>query len=285
MTVLSRIKSCLKDLAPAQARVAQLLLADPRVFCALPVAELAQRAQVSNPTVVRFCRSVGMEGLSDFKLKMAAELSGGAVPFVHQNVTPADTTDELAHKVINNAMKAIAVYQRGLSTHGLDDCIEKLNHVIDQGGRIEFYGVGNSGIVAQDGQFKFFRLGCNTVAYADGHLQVMAATLLSKRDAVVVISNSGRSRDILDAVEIAKKHGALTIGITETGSPLAGLVKIHLAADHAERYEHYQPMISRLLHLLIIDIVATGVALKRSDELAPRWADIKRNLQKRRYRS
>jgi RpiR family carbohydrate utilization transcriptional regulator len=284
MSLIARIRNSIKDLAPAEARVARLLLSDPRAFCAQPVADLSERAGVSKPTVVRFCRSVGTNGLSDFKLKMAAEISGG-VPFVHQNVSVSDSVDNVAHKVINNALTALNAYQRALSTHGLAECIQRLGDVIDCSGRIEFYGVGNSGIVAQDGQYKFFRLGCNTVAYADGHSQIMAATLLGKHDAVIVISNSGRSRDVLDAVEIARKQGALTIGITQSGSPLAGLVKIHLAADHAERYEQYQPMISRLLHLLIIDILATGVALRRSDSLAPKWSEIKRNLQKRRYRS
>ena len=284
MSLLVRIRNLVRELPPAEVRVARLLLADPRTFCALPVAELAARADVSKPTVVRFCRSAGTEGLSDFKLKMAAELSGG-IPFVHQNVNVHDTVDDLAHKVINNALTALSAYQRSMGSHGLNECIRRLDEVIGNGGRIEWYGVGNSGIVAQDGQYKFFRLGCNTVAYADGHLQVMAATLLSKRDAVIVISNSGRSRDLLDAVEIARKQGALTIGITESGSPLAGLVKIHLAADHAERHEEYQPMISRMLHLMIIDILATGVALRRGSGLSPKWSEIKRNLQKRRYRS
>lgn len=283
MSILARTRNSLRDLAPAEARVARLLLSDPKAFCALPVAELADRADVSKPTVVRFCRTVGTEGLSDFKLKMAAELSGG-MPFVHQHLRAGDSVDEVAHKVINNALTALSAYERSLSTPVLADCIARLSQVIENGGRIEFYGVGNSGIVAQDGQYKFFRLGCNTVAYADGHLQVMAATLLSRRDAVIVISNSGRSRDLLDAVEIARKQGALTIGITESGSPLAGLVKLHLAADHAETYEQYQPMISRLLHLMIIDILATGLALQRGAGLSAKWSDIKRNLQKRRYR-
>lgn len=284
MTLLARIRNSLKELAPAEARVARLALADPRTFCTQPVTELAERAGVSKPTVVRFCRSVGLDGLSDFKLKMMSELSGG-VPFVHQNVRPDDSVADMASKVVNNAVGALSAYRKSLAEPALRDCIRQLDRVIRGGGRIEFYGVGNSGIVAQDAQYKFFRLGCNSVAYADGHLQVMASTLLGPGDAVVLISNSGKTRDLLDAAEIARKRGALTIGITESGSPLATIVKIHLPADHDERHEQFQPMISRLLHLLVIDILATGLAQLRADELAGPWADIKRNLHRRRYRN
>jgi RpiR family carbohydrate utilization transcriptional regulator len=84
--------------------------------------------------------------------------------------------------------------------------------------------VGNSGIVAQDAQHKFFRLGVNTIAYSDGHMQVMSASLLGPGDCVVVISNSGRTRDLMDACDIARRNGATTIVITATGSPLASAV-------------------------------------------------------------
>ena len=83
--MLERIKSSLSSLAPAEQRVGKLLLSDPRTFATLPVTELAERASVSKPTVVRFCRSMGYEGLSDFKLKLAGSLSEG-VPFIHRNV-------------------------------------------------------------------------------------------------------------------------------------------------------------------------------------------------------
>ena len=79
--MLDRIKACLSSLAPAEQRVGKLVLDDPRSFAKLPVSELADRARVSKPTVVRFCRSVGYDGLSDFKLKLAGNVSEG-VPFI-----------------------------------------------------------------------------------------------------------------------------------------------------------------------------------------------------------
>jgi RpiR family transcriptional regulator, carbohydrate utilization regulator len=280
--MLDRIKASLPSLAPAEQRVGKLVLQDPRAFANLPVTELADRAHVSKPTVVRFCRSVGYDGLSDFKLKLAGSVSEG-VPFIHRSVDADDKTSDVMVKVIDNTVAAFLKYRNDASSFALDQAVQALAETHSTGKRIEFYGVGNSGIVAQDAQHKFFRLGMNTIAYSDGHMQVMSASMLSKGDCVVVISNSGRTRDLMDACDIAKKRGATTIVITASGSPLATAGHIHLTADHPESYDRYSPMVSRLLHLLIIDILATTVALRIGETLQPALSEMKINLRSKRY--
>ncbi|GIX25937.1 MULTISPECIES: MurR/RpiR family transcriptional regulator [Caldimonas] len=280
--MLDRIKASIPALPPAEQRVAKLVLADPRSFASLPVAELAERAHVSKPTVVRFCRSVGYDGLADFKLKLAGTVNEG-VPFVHRAVDEDDKPADLIVKVIDNAVSALLKYRNDAASHAFERAIEALTAAGKGGRRIEFYGVGNSGIVAQDAQHKFFRLGVNAVAYSDGHVQVMSATMLQPGDCAVIISNSGRSRDLLDAAEIARKKGATTIVITASGSPLTQYAQILLAVDHPEDYDRYSPMVSRLLHLTVIDILTTGVALRLGEQLRPMLQEIKRNLRAKRY--
>ena len=280
--MLDRIKASLPSLAPAEQRVGKLVLQDPRAFANLPVTELADRAHVSKPTVVRFCRSVGYDGLSDFKLKLAGSVSEG-VPFIHRSVDADDKASDVAVKVIDNTVAAFLKYRNDASSFALDQAAQALAETHATGKRIEFYGVGNSGIVAQDAQHKFFRLGMNTIAYSDGHMQVMSASMLGKGDCVVVISNSGRTRDLMDACDIARKRGATTIVITASGSPLATAGHIHLTADHPESYDRYSPMVSRLLHLLIIDILATTVALRIGESLQPALREMKHNLRSKRY--
>jgi RpiR family carbohydrate utilization transcriptional regulator len=284
--MLERIHAALPALPPAEQRVAKLVLADARSFSSLPVSELAERAHVSNPTVVRFCRSVGYDGLADFKLKLAGTVNEG-VPFVHRAVDEDDKPGDIVVKVIDNAVSALLAYRNDAASHAFERAIDALAAAGRQGKRIEFYGVGNSGIVAMDAQHKFFRLGVIAAAVADGHVQVMSATMLQPGDCAVIISNSGRSRDLLDAAEIARRKGATCIVITASGSPLAraagGVQQILLAADHPEDYDRYSPMVSRLLHLVIIDILTTGVALKLGGELRPMLAEIKRNLRAKRY--
>ena len=284
--MLDRIRASIPALPPAEQRVAKLLLADPRSFATLPVSELADRSHVSKPTVVRFCRSVGYDGLADFKRKLAGTVNEG-VPFVHRSVDEDDKPNDLIVKVIDNAVAAMLKYRNSAAGHAFEQALAALTAAGQAHLRIEFYGVGNSGIVAQDAQHKFFRLGVNTAAVSDGHVQVMSATMLGAGDCAVVISNSGRSRDLIAAADIARRKGATVIVITASGSPLAQLALGHnqilLAADHPEDFDRYSPMVSRLLHLLIIDILATGVALRLGPALRPMMQEIKRNLRVKRY--
>ncbi len=280
--MLDRIRASLPSLAPAEQRVGRLVLDDPRAFANLPISELADRAHVSKPTVVRFCRSVGYDGLSDFKLKLAGSVSEG-VPFIHRSVDADDKTSDVLVKVIDNTVAAFLKYRNDASSFAIEKAVDALAETYKTGRRIEFYGVGNSGIVAQDAQHKFFRLGVYTIAYSDGHMQVMSASMLGPGDCVVVISNSGRTRDLMDACDIARKNGATTIVLTATGSPLASAGHIHLAADHPEGYDRYSPMVSRLLHLMIIDVLATALALRIGPRLQPLLREMKNNLRNKRY--
>jgi len=281
--MLDRITASMSSLAPAEQRVAQLVLEDPRRFASLPVSELAERAHVSKPTVVRFCRSMGYDGLSDFKLKLMGTVSEG-VPYIHRSVDVDDKTSDVLVKVIDNTVAAFLKYRNDASTHAIEQAVDALMATYHQRGRIEFYGAGNSGIVAQDAQHKFFRLGINAIAYSDGHMQVMSASLLRPGDCVVIISNSGRTRDLMDAADIARRHGATVITITASGSPLAKVGHLHLAADHPEGYDRYSPMTSRLLHLMIIDVVVTCLALRiGGPQLQPMLSEMKDNLRSKRY--
>jgi RpiR family carbohydrate utilization transcriptional regulator len=247
------------------------------------VSELADRAHVSKPTVVRFCRSVGYDGLSDFKLKLAGTVNEG-VPFIHRSVDADDKIGDVMVKVIDNTVAALLKYRNDASTLAIEKAVVALVQAYQAGRQIQFFGVGNSGIVAQDAQHKFFRLGVSTTAYSDGHMQVMSASVLKAGDCVVVISNSGRTRDLMDACDIARKNGATTIVMTASGSPLASAGHIHLSADHPEGYDKYSPMVSRLLHLMMIDILATAVALRiGSATLQPMLSEMRQNLRSKRY--
>jgi RpiR family transcriptional regulator, carbohydrate utilization regulator len=281
--MLDRIKASLPSLAPAEQRVGKLVLLDPRTFASLPVSELAERAHVSKPTVVRFCRSMGYDGLSDFKLKLAGTVSEG-VPFIHRSVDVDDKVGDVLVKVIDNTVAAFLKYRNDASTHAIEKAVDALVSTYNGRGRIEFYGAGNSGIVAQDAQHKFFRLGINAIAYSDGHMQVMSASMLGPGDCLVIVSNSGRTRDLMDAADIARKHGATVIVITASGSPLAAAGHIHLSADHPEGYDRYSPMTSRLMHLMVIDVVATCLALRiGGSKLQPLLKEMKNNLRSKRY--
>jgi glucokinase len=255
-TLMERIGHLQHELTPAEQRVATLVLEQPRLVLNEPIAEIARLADVSQPTVIRFCRSLGFSGLADFKLKFASSLTG-AIPVRHSQVRNNDSTHDLSAKVIDNTVSAILKFRDQLDVRAVDRAIE----LVRQAKRVEFYAMGNSRAVALDGQHKFFRFRIPTALYGDSHLFTLAAELLGPGDVVIAISNSGKLPDLLSAVDAARAAGADVIAIGNGQSPLAKKATVCLAVDHAEESSSFLSMISRILQLLLIDIMAVGISV------------------------
>ncbi|MGB5808639.1 transcriptional regulator HexR [Castellaniella sp.] len=272
-SILPELRARLPGLSRAAARVARLAIAHPGDVARMTIGEIAQAAEVSEPTVIRFCRSLGHAGWPDFKVRLAASLMTG-VPYVHSSLRPDESVAGLTGKVFDNAVSALLRVRDALDPAAVESAIDLLT----QARRIEFYGVGNSGIVATDAQHKFFRFDLAVAAYADSHTQAMAASLLGPTDVLVAISHSGRSRELLDAVDLAWANGCPIIALTASGTPLAERATLILRADTQEDTALYSPMISRLAHLTLIDVLALGVALRRGDQASRLLEKTKKSL-------
>ncbi|QOY93753.1 glucokinase [Massilia sp. UMI-21] len=255
-TLMERVQQLRHGLSPAEQRVASLVLEQPRLVLNEPIAEIARLADVSQPTVIRFCRSLGFQGLADFKLKFASSLTG-SIPVRHSQVRISDSTHDLSAKVIDNTVSAILRFRDQLDVRALDRAIE----LVSRARRVEFFAMGNSRAVALDGQHKFFRFRIPTSLYGDSHLFKLAAELLQPGDVVIAVSNSGSIAELLEAVEIARAAGADVIAISNSQSPLARKASVCLAVDHAEDSTIFLSMISRILQLLLIDILAVGISM------------------------
>ncbi|QJE00789.1 glucokinase [Massilia forsythiae] len=255
-TMMDRVQNLQRELTPAEQRVACLVLEQPRLVLNEPIADIARLADVSQPTVIRFCRSLGFLGLADFKLKFASSLTG-SIPVRHSQVRTSDSTHDLSAKVIDNTVSAILKFRDQLDVQAIDRAIA----LVSRARRVEFYAMGNARVVALDGQHKFFRFRIPSALYGDSHLFALAAELLGPGDVVVAISNSGRLPELLAAVDAARAAGADVIAITSSQSPLARRATVCLAVDHAEDSTHFLSMISRILQLLLIDILAVGVSV------------------------
>jgi glucokinase len=255
-TLMERVQQLRHELSPAEGRVAALVLEQPRLVLNEPIAGIARLADVSQPTVIRFCRSLGFQGLAEFKLKFASSLTG-AIPVRHSQVRISDSTHDLSAKVIDNTVSAILRFRDQLDVRSLDRAIE----LVSKARRVEFYAMGNSRAVALDGQHKFFRFRIPTALYGDAHLFKLAAELLGPGDVVIAVSNSGSLTELLDAVDAARAAGADVIAISNSQSPLARKASVCLAVDHAEDSTSFLSMISRILQLLLIDIMAVGISV------------------------
>ena len=257
-SVLSQIRRGLEGLSRAERKVAEHVLAHPRQILNDPIADIARAAEVSQPTVIRFCRSLGCEGLSDFKLRLASSLTG-TVPVTHTQVTPEDSMAELGGKVMGNTAAAILQVRNHLNRESIDRAIDLINGAP----RLSIHASGYMGVVAQDAQFKFLRLGLSCNAYTDPRLHQLATGVLHEKDVVLVISSSGRTAELLEVVDAAQARGALVVAVTVGQSPLARRADVVLLAEHSEDLETHVPMVSRILMLLFVDILAVGVALRR----------------------
>jgi len=255
-TLMERVQHLQHELSPAEQRVAALVLEHPRKVLSEPIAEIARLADVSQPTVIRFCRSLGFQGLAEFKLKFAGSLTG-SIPVRHSQVRMSDSTHDLSAKVIDNTVSAILKFRDGLDVHAIDRAIELLRRA----NKVEFYAMGNARVVALDGQHKFFRFRIPTTAHGDAHLFQLAAELLQPGDVVVAISTAGQAPELLSAVDAARAAGASVIAITSSKSALAKKANVCLAVDHTEDSTTFLSMISRILQLLLIDIMAVGISL------------------------
>lgn len=275
--LLVRIAALRESLSPAETRVADVVLGAPAWVLQSALSALASRASVSDPTVIRFCRSLGLDGYQSFKLRLAHSLASGA-SFLHRDIAASDSPADLSVKVFERAARTLLDVAGQIVPARLDEAIELLAGAR----RIEFYGLGSSGIVAADARHKFFRLGLNAVSYSDPHVHGMAATMLSAGDVVVAISSTGRTIDLISSIEIARETGAAVIAIAPPGSPLSLQCNVPLGISVDEDTDVYTPMTTRLAQLTLIDVLSIGVALRLGPGLTSRLERARDSLRGKR---
>jgi RpiR family carbohydrate utilization transcriptional regulator len=273
--LLDSIRTQLDSLSKSERKVALAVLQNPDIAVAENITALAKTAQVSEPTVVRFCRALGYDGWHEFKLKLAQTLAL-ALPDADQPPLQNDLAVDLVSKICSRSINALLDLRNNLDA----SAIERALNVLARANKIEFYGQGTSGIVAADAQHKFFRSGVPTVAYADPHIHNIAAALLSPGDAVVAISQRGNSTALLRSVQIARKTGADIIALAPSGTPIAEEATVLVPIDLSFAIDPYTPISARLAHLVVIDILAVGLALKRGPEFRKKMQNAQKALQK-----
>lgn len=276
--LLDRLRERLDELNRSERKVANVILEDPTVATSLSIASLAQAASVSEPTVNRFCRNFGAKGYPDFKIKLAQSLAGGT-PYVTRAVEPSDSATQYTQKIFGATIAALDEAQREVDMAS----IERMVDYLTQAKQIHFFGLGASGAVAQDAQHKFFRFNIPVMAYVDVLMQRMVAAACHTGDVVVVISYTGRTRELVHIARDAREAGAVVLGITAPDSPLSQECTATLEVTTPEDTDHYMPMTSRVIQLTLIDALATGVTLRRGEDFLPHLKKIKDSLRDTRF--
>ena len=271
------IRASMETFSPGQRSIAGVILGDPNWAVQAPIEELAARAQVSAPTIVRFARAVGCEGLKDFKRKLAGALALGT-PYLHRSVQPGDGASDIVRNVVGSTLSVLAAWQNQIDYAQ----VERAAEAVHRAGRVDCYGTGQtSSFLASDLQARLFRLGLVTNAYSDAHLQLVAASSLTGRDALFAISFVGRMPTLLEAVKLGKERGATIIALTRGKAPLARLADIVLDAEVPQDAAMRVGTDAYVVQLMMIEIIMVMVGLRRGPETLGRLKDIHSVLQTR----
>jgi RpiR family carbohydrate utilization transcriptional regulator len=257
-----KLRSVLSSLGAAERRVADYILNNPDKIVYQSITELSEAADASEATVVRFCRRLGHKGFQGLKIAMAQDIVP-ELQAIYEEIRVDDDITSIKNKVFYGSIKAI----QDTMTIADDAQLSKAIDAIAGASKFDIYGLGGSGCIAEDARHKFMKIGVRSAVYTDCNLQAMSAALLGPGDVALAISHSGSVKDVVEALQIAKQHGATTICITHLAkSPITKVAEIKLFTTACEMIFRSDAMVSRIAQLAIIDTVYVGVALKLGDQ-------------------
>lgn len=259
--ITALIRSRLPGMSGSLRKVGELVLADPAAATHGSAAELGRRTGTSQATVTRFCRALGLESYQQLLIELAQEQgragADGRRTALGPRIGPDDDLEQVIAVVADADLRAL----RHTADHLDRDALERAARALAAARRIDVYGVGGSGIVAQEIQARLFGIGAAAHAWTEVHAAETSAALLTPSDAVVAVSHSGATREVLDPLRLAAERGAATIALTgEPRSPLARAAAITLTSFSGETSFRRGNFGTRHSVLLLVDCLYARVA-------------------------
>ncbi|MBM7455632.1 RpiR family carbohydrate utilization transcriptional regulator [Oceanisphaera litoralis] len=258
--------------------MAEVILASPQTAIHSSIATLAKLADVSEPTVNRFCRRLDTKGFPDFKLHLAQSLANGT-PYVSRQVEEDDSPESYTAKIFESSMACLDSARNTLDPQAVNRCVDLLT----QAKKLSFFGLGASSAVAHDAMNKFFRFNVPVLCFDDVVMMRMSCINSSEGDVVVLISHTGRTKALVEIAQLARQNDAIVIGLTAKDSPLARECTMVLSMDVSEDTDVYLPMASRLAQMVLIDVLATGFILRRGSKFRENLRKVKEGIKNSRF--
>ena len=273
--IIVRLKELGQTGSKSDRLLAAMVLTDLDFASKASISEIATRIGVSEPTVTRFCRNLGCEGVRDFKFWIAQAMAIGGQYLTAQPIKGENRDQRLVEIISNPAIAAIQHLSSTLIMSTVALAAEQLSasdHILCIGSG------GTSSMLATEMQNRMFRLGLNAVSQVDGELQRMFAAVATPTTTVLAFSTSGYAQSVIDAVQLARQYGARTVAITAPGSVLSEVAETVIHYQPTEDGNIYKPTSSRFALLAIVDILATAVAESRGAKILENLRRIKQSL-------
>lgn len=263
---LVRIRSLLPGLARAEQRVANVVLEDPSAVARRSITEVALAAHTSETTVTRFCKAVGVGGYPQLRIALAADTARSQARTSRNlggDITADDDLSSVVSKVSFADARAVEETAEQLNVATLERVID----LIANAARVDVYGVGASAFVAADLQQKLHRIGRVSFSWSDTHIMLTSAAVLKEGDIAVGISHTGATTDTIEALRVAREHGATTVALTNfPRSPITEVSDHVLTTAARETTFRSGATASRIAQLTVIDCLFIGVAQRHLDE-------------------
>lgn len=275
----SRIQEKLESLSKMERKTAECMAENQDKLIYASITELAELAGTSEATVTRVCTKLGYSGFQALKVSVARELVSQQEK-IHEDLKADSLPEMIIDKIFSSAIHTLTMTRKALDGKAVAGSIDALCRAR----RIVVIGNGNSGAIALDAQHKFLRIGLNVSAYTDDHMQMIAVVSMTKDDVLIAISHSGSSRDVAEAMQVAKENGATVISITNNGiSPVSKLADIRLYTYSQETKYRTYAISSRMAELTIIDTLYTGVSLRLGDKAIQNFEALEKALVVKKY--
>lgn len=260
---LQMIQNVYKQLRKSEKAVADYVVESPEKVINSSISEIAKESNVSEATVIRFCKMAGFSGFQDLKVTLARGAAHFDSPTIYENIQKDDSLQVALEKIFANNMQAL-----NGTYHCLDlTQLKEVSRAISQARFVYLFGVGTSGLVAQYAEYRFTRIGLTTRAFTESHQIALATTSIRKNDIVIAISQSGSTKAIVQPIEIAKDKGAVTIAITgHPNSPIAKISNYVLRNTVHEAPFDSGGMPSLMAQLSVVDGLLAGASLENFDD-------------------
>ncbi|WP_442596229.1 MurR/RpiR family transcriptional regulator [Neobacillus sp. D3-1R] len=277
-SIIKLIELQMENYSPSEKKVAEFVLAYPNDVLNMTTKQLAEACESSEGTIIRFCQKAGINSFKGLKLEIAKVIRlSEPQTSVDTLLSFEDDTATVLEKVMRKNISALTNTSKLVQLEQIDAAVQ----AIDEADRVYVYGAGGSAVVAMDAEYKFLRINVPTFLSLDHHVQMMMMANITKNDVLFVVTTSGKTKEVIDLLNVAKEKGAKTICLTQHGkSPAQRLSDIVLTISEEEQNIRIGTMSARIAQLAIIDTLFIRLCIRKGLKVYERIIDTHQIVQK-----